>query len=98
MPDPNETRSQVAVPAGPETTGPYGPLDSAAELVGLLDHYLADLQADKAPDRAKLLADHPNLAAQLEQCLSGIEFVHRAAKPQQGTPTQLGDFRIVREV
>jgi serine/threonine protein kinase len=98
MPDPNETRSQVAVPASPEATGPYGPLDSAAELVGLLDHYLADLQAGKAPDRAKLLADHPNLAAQLEQCLSGIEFVHRAAKPQQGTPTQLGDFRIVREV
>ncbi len=84
--------------AGLQPTGIYSPLDSASELVRVLDQFLADLQAGRAPDKAALLADHPELAAQLENCLAGIEFVHRAAKPQSGTPSQLGDFRIVREV
>jgi serine/threonine protein kinase len=82
----------------PVATGGFAPTDSAAMLVRVLDDYLADLQAGRAPDRAQLLTAHPDLAAQLEQCLSGIEFVHRAAQPAPGAPTQLGDFRIVREV
>src|SRR5262245_5544081 len=92
----DETRSVpgTAQPA----TGAYSPLDSAAELVQLLDQYLADLQAGRMPDKDKLLADHPALARQLEECLAGIEFVHRAAKPPGDTPAQLGDFGILREV
>ena len=66
-------------------------------LVKLLDQYMAELNAGAVPDRAKLLADHHELAWQLEQCLAGIEFIHRAATPA-AKPTQLGDFRILREL
>jgi outer membrane protein assembly factor BamB/tRNA A-37 threonylcarbamoyl transferase component Bud32 len=73
--------------------------DSAADLVGILDGYLADLQAGKAPDRDQLLEEHPELAAELEACLAGIEFVHRATGPvAPEEPAALGEFRIVREI
>ncbi|MEI8379541.1 MAG: protein kinase [Planctomycetota bacterium] len=81
-----------------EKTVVYSPADSAASLVNVLDQYLADLQAGKTPDREQLLADHPELAHQLADCLAGIDFVHQAAKPKNDIPAQLGDFRIVREV
>src|SRR6185312_7960780 len=72
------------------------PADSAADLVGILDRYLAELQAGQAPDRDRLLADHPELAARLEACLAGIEFVHLATGPAKvEAPANLGEFRIV---
>ncbi len=98
MSDPDQTFEHIETKPAPEATGAYVPLESATELVRVLDQYLADLQAGKAPDKIKLFAEHPELAVQLEQCLSGIEFVHRAAKPAGGVPTQLGDFRVIREV
>ncbi len=79
-------------------TGSYDPSGTAAKLVQLLDQYLADLQAGRAPDRDRLRAEHPELAAELDQCLSGIDFVHRAAQSAGAAPVQLGDFRIVREI
>src|SRR5687768_8431519 len=82
----------------PAETGVYRPADSASELVRVLDQYLADLQTGRAPDKARLLAEHPELARQLEDCLAGIEFVHRTAGTPTATPVQLGDFRIIREV
>src|SRR6516162_4216986 len=98
MSDPQATPGHT--PASPEAapTGIYNPLDSASELVRVLDRYLAELQAGKGPDKARLLADHPHLARQLEDCLAGMEFVHQAAKPAAGAPAKLGDFRIIREV
>ena len=72
--------------------------ESATDRVGLLDGYLADLQAGKNPDKARLLKEHPELADELEQCLAGIEFVHRTAGTTPATPTQIGDFQILREV
>ncbi len=98
MTDPDQTFEHIEAKLSAEPTGAYVPLESATELVRVLDQYLAELQAGQAPDKVKLLAEHPELAVQLEQCLSGIEFVHRAAKPAGGVPTQLGDFRIIREV
>ncbi len=74
------------------------PADSAAEVVSILERYLAELQAGNAPDRDALLAAHPALAPQLEACLAGIEFVHRAAGPAAQEPAVLGEFRIVREI
>jgi predicted Ser/Thr protein kinase len=76
------------------------PDGSAAELVRLLDQYLADLESGEAPDRQQLLAAHPELAAQLEACLAGIEFVHQAKAHQTASeaPAQLGEFQIVREL
>jgi len=87
----------VAVPAGGrtqrlDTTG------SVPELVQLLDQYLADLDAGRQPDRTRLIADHPHLAPQLEQALAGLDFIRQAAGPEWKVPTQLGDYRILREV
>lgn len=74
--------------------------DQASRLAHVLDQYLAELQAGRHPDRQKILAEHPDLADQLASCFSGIEFIHRASAPKAvaGGLTQLGDFRIVREV
>src|SRR5678816_1937706 len=74
------------------------PGDAAAvELVGILDQYLADLKGGKAPSREELIARHPALAAQLEACLAGLEFIH-GAESSPGKARRLGDFRIIREV
>src|SRR5437763_1427481 len=93
----DETQGVPGAPP-PPVPEPYSPLDSAAQLVQILDQYLADLEAGQRPDREQLRAEHPALARQLKDCLSGIEFVHRAAKPHQEMPAELGDFRILREV
>ena len=96
MPDPSADR-QSPMPPATEAMHPASSLDTAAALVLVLDQYMAALKVGVAPDRARLLADHPQLAAQLEPCLAGIEFISRAARPAS-SPTQLGDFRIVREL
>ena len=98
MSDPNQTSEHVKAASSPEATGAYVPNGTDARVVALLDQYLADLQAGKAPDKAKLLADHPDLAGPLAQCLSGIDFVHRAAQTRAEMPAHLGDFKIIREV
>ena len=59
---------------------------------------MADLQAGRVPDRRQLCEAHPELAAQLEACLAGIEFIHRATGPATETPAILGEFRIIREL
>jgi tRNA A-37 threonylcarbamoyl transferase component Bud32 len=93
------TDSTASVPPlEPGSTGPHAPAADSAALVRLLDQYLADLQAGRAPDRQRLLADHPELAGKLAQCLAGVDFIHRAARPQEQAPAQLGDFRVLREV
>jgi tRNA A-37 threonylcarbamoyl transferase component Bud32 len=74
------------------------PSGNAAELALVLEAYMAALQAGKAPSRDQLLAAHPELAAQLEPCLAGIEFVHRATHPATENSAALGEFRIVREI
>src|SRR6516165_1482967 len=88
LPDRNDPHEQEIVP----------PSGSAMALAAILDGYMAELQAGKAPDRDQLLADHPDLAAQLEACLAGIEFVHRATCPAVEEPASLGEFRIIREL
>ncbi len=81
---------------GPETVHPArGP---GAELAAILDGYLAALQAGQAPDRRQLLDAHPELAAELEACLAGIDFIQRATGPAALGPASLGEFRIIREV
>lgn len=71
---------------------------AAAELVSILDEYLADLKAGRAPNRQELMARHPTLASQLEACLAGLEFIHGAESAAPGKAQRLGDFRIIREV
>jgi Protein kinase domain/FG-GAP-like repeat len=87
------------MPQQVDATGAYTPMQSASELVDVLDHYLADLKAGQVPDRAALLALHPDLADQLDSCLAALEFIHRTEQPSRSdTPTVLGDFRILREI
>ncbi len=85
-------------PGATDATADYRSGVAGEELVRILDQYLADLEAGRAPSREKLLAEHPGLASQLEPCLSGIEFIHRAARPAADAPSRLGDFEIVGEV
>jgi serine/threonine protein kinase len=59
---------------------------------------MADFQAGRVPDREQLCAANPELAAQLEACLAGIDFIHQAAGPAAESPTTLGEFRIIREL
>jgi len=99
MNDPDETIARPQSPniAEAETMPPS---ESAAELVRVLDGYMAALQAREAPDRARLLAEHPGIASQLEACLAGIDFIHRAGSHEgsEPGPAMLGEFRIIREV
>src|SRR5208282_6439245 len=97
-PETHETQGPERASEPADVTAAYPTGGSGEELVRVLDQYLADLEAGRAPAREKLLAEHPALASQLEPCLSGIEFIHRAARPAADTPSRLGDFEIVREV
>ena len=69
----------------------------SAQVVTVLDQYLADLKAGKSPRREEVLAAHPEIAEQLDACLGGIEFIHQS-ESMIGTDQALGDFRIIREI
>jgi serine/threonine protein kinase/outer membrane protein assembly factor BamB len=98
MHTPDQQRTQ-AEGHEPEQAQSSAPVESGlSDLARLLDQCLAELQAGRKPDRAKLLAEHPSLAPQLEQALDGLEFIHRASADAAPAPAQLGDFRVVREV
>jgi serine/threonine protein kinase len=86
---------------------------SEVRLVEVLDAYLAAAQEGRAPTRDELLADHPELAEDLEACLASLEFIRqaslsapplvldsRAIAADEGELGlgDLGDFRILREV
>ena len=83
---------------------------SETRLVEVLDAYLAAAQEGTAPSREELLADHPEMAEDLEACLASLEFIRQAsltASPlvvdakaielDEGEPGlgDLGDFRIL---
>jgi serine/threonine protein kinase len=69
----------------------------ADEIVRILDEYLDSLKSDHPQSRQELLQRYPHVASQIEACLAGLDFIH-GRNPNQGTPQQLGDFRIIREV
>jgi serine/threonine protein kinase len=85
----------------------------AARLAQALEAYRTLLEAGARPDRAEFLARYPEIAAELAECLSGLEFVHAVAPALSGAAAEgtardpgadvgpgvpLGDFRILREV
>ncbi len=69
---------------------------SSNDVVRVLDEYLESLKAGTAPSREELLARYPELELQLDACLAGLTFLHAAN--HGSVPSQLGDFRILREV
>jgi serine/threonine protein kinase len=79
-------------------------------LARVLDEYLAQMRAGSAPAPAELLAQHPDLADDLKECLACLNLIRQAGQStrqagifgetldaDRGT-TALGDFRIVREI
>ena len=52
---------------------------SEVRLVEVLDAYLAAAQEGTAPARDELLAEHPELAEDLEACLASLEFIRQAS-------------------
>src|SRR5262249_17116502 len=99
-------RPEAAPPPdrGPTMTASLYPTSQTdARLVQALDAYLAALQAGRAPDRDAFLAEYPELADDLTDCLASLEFIRQAAVPPlptvtDPTPGGLGDLRLVREV
>jgi serine/threonine protein kinase/Tfp pilus assembly protein PilF len=83
-----------------------------AELAKVLEAYFAALEVGRAPDREKIVADHPAIADRLRSCLASLHLVEReggmfqaAGIDEEGEPLDgekgkrcLGDFRIVKEV
>jgi serine/threonine protein kinase len=66
--------------------------------------YLAELEAGRKPDRQAYLRRHPERAAQLRECLDGIDMAHAVGSSIAPPPEPecrletLGDFQIIREV
>ncbi len=93
-----ETEPSAKADPRAEPTCDYAADAVAAELAKILDQYLADLKAGCAPSRDELIAQHSQLAGQLEACLAGLEFIHVAETAAPNVQQRLGDFRIIREV
>ncbi len=92
---PDDDHDNVPPPAGSTYDHPQA---SDAQLVEILDQYLAELKTGTAPGRDELIQRHPQLAARLEACLAGLEFIHRAERAGPEAPQRLGDFRLLREI
>ncbi|MFZ5829410.1 MAG: protein kinase domain-containing protein [Planctomycetota bacterium] len=80
-------------------------------VVQAAQEYLRELEQGRRPDRRQWLAQYPELAAALNECLDGLELMHGAAASvghkaaESGAPgsdlqetSPLGDFRILREI
>ena len=81
-------------------------------VVAALEAYLEALRGGRTWSRTEFLAQHCEIAEALDQCLSGLEFVHAAAvQLEQSHPVsagelasaiprsaQFGDYRILREI
>jgi serine/threonine protein kinase len=71
-----------------------------------VQEYLAALEAGKKPDRDRFVAERPEIASALSECLAGLDLVHTATPKLRDPapaanvepPTALGDFRIAREL
>ena len=83
---------------------------SDPRLLEALRQYQAALETGAKPNRRAFLAQHTEVAAELAECLDGLDFLHSAV-PQVQAPDRglvvgpalqpdgmLGDFRIIREI
>jgi hypothetical protein len=70
--DPQEQTGAIALrPSSPDDP----------RVIHALEEYLTQLEAGQAPDRARFLAEHPEIADVLEECLDSLDLVH-AVRPQ----------------
>jgi serine/threonine protein kinase/tetratricopeptide (TPR) repeat protein len=74
-----------------------------------LQEYQALLEAGRRPDRTSFMCRFPAEAASLADAMDGLDFLYQAVGSSRGSggaiapdgrpvPSQLGDFRIVREI
>jgi serine/threonine protein kinase/tetratricopeptide (TPR) repeat protein len=74
-----------------------------------LQEYQALLEAGRRPDRTSFMSRFPAEAASLADAMDGLDFLYQAVGSSRGSgasfapdgrpvPSQLGDFRIVREI
>ncbi len=83
------------------------------QVIAALETYLKSLREGRPCSRAEFLAHHAEISAALSGCFSGLEFIEAAAAELSGLPgdpataraepalppqSQLGDYRILREV
>jgi serine/threonine protein kinase len=79
-------------------------------LMQALREYQAALDAGRRPNRREFLSRYPEVAAELSECLAGLELlrsaaphvqgpIHRAG-PEPALPAEgaIGDFRLVRQI
>ena len=85
--------------------------DRSARLEQAMEDVVRRLEEGDVLDRAALLTEYSDVADELSACLDNLEFVQQVA-PQlsteststkdevarAGSPTNLGDFRIIREI
>ncbi|MCI0455856.1 MAG: serine/threonine protein kinase [Gemmataceae bacterium] len=82
--------------------------DREDKLTAILLEYVEAVQAGQAPDRAALLARHPEFADDLSEFFAGRDQVERLAAPLRqaaglhpglaGGGDRLGDYRLLREL
>lgn len=71
------------------------------ELDAALASYLQAIERGEQPDRAKLLADHPQFSEELKDFFHDQDQIHRLTRPvasNLGPGSVLGSYRIVREI
>ena len=79
------------------------------ELSEAMQNYLEQLERGEQPDRERLLKAHPHLSAELNENLDKLEALHQAAvelgqdvltgvSASAPIPTEIGEYRIVREL
>jgi serine/threonine protein kinase len=74
-------------------------------VVSAVEEYVNALEAGERLDRQAFLARHADIADALAGCLDGLDFINavgpqldEAPSTEAAAPSQLGDFRILREV
>jgi eukaryotic-like serine/threonine-protein kinase len=85
--------------------------EQTAQVLRVLEDYLAELERGGRPQPDELLARHPDLADQLKVYLDQLDLLHeaavrfRVAEPPDGAATparddlgRVGDFQLLREV
>lgn len=72
--------------------------DEDEEVVRVLDVYLSDLEAGRATDPQRLLAEHPAIADRLRACLAGLQLLDRGPAAGVESLAELGGYSIVREI
>ncbi len=73
-----------SLPPADDDAGPDASAES--EVARVFDGYLADLEAGRAADPARLLAEHPAIAEQLRACLEVMQLADQMADGDSATP------------